>query len=85
MGEKFVAHLPAFSIRGTLTMANGEHHSRIVGRLGLLFVLFWLVLTFLAPQVKAWEQGEIYIQQVIVFAVNESHLGAHNLRGLRNL
>ncbi|GAB5588487.1 hypothetical protein Unana1_03387 [Umbelopsis nana] len=46
-------------------MANGEHHSRIVGRLGLLFVLFWLVLTFLAPQVKAWEQGDYEIFDLV--------------------
>jgi hypothetical protein len=39
-------------------MANSDHTSRLVGRLGLLLVLFWLVLTFLAPQVKAWEQGK---------------------------
>jgi hypothetical protein len=46
-------------------MANGDQHSRMVGRLGLLLVLFWLVLTFLAPQVKAWEQGETYTYTIL--------------------
>ncbi|CAO3665860.1 unnamed protein product [Umbelopsis ramanniana] len=46
-------------------MANSNHHSRLVGRLGLLLVLFWLVLTFLAPQVKAWEQGDYEIFDLV--------------------